>query len=160
LDYNDIINLIFDNLKKIVFPEEWLNIDLALSKQEVFAMFLVQRQGEIIMSQVADYVNVPMSTATGIIDRLVRNGYMERERSDTDRRVVVIKLTEKGKSLIEGLIQTGSEYIRMISEGLTGEERDTLYSIITKILRILNDKNQKIKEKEQDETQIRKINIE
>lgn len=72
----------------------------------------VGKHGEIIMSQIADFVNVPISTATGIVERLVKNGFMERERSDTDRRVVVIKLTDKGKKLIEEIKKSGRAYVK------------------------------------------------
>ena len=35
-------------------------------------MLFVDRYEEIIMSRIAEYINVPMSTATGIVERLVK----------------------------------------------------------------------------------------
>jgi len=39
------------------------------------------------------------STATGVIDRLERDGYVRRERDLDDRRVVWVQLTDKGEAL-------------------------------------------------------------
>lgn len=136
--YSEIMDLVFDNLKKIVFPEEWLNIDMTLSKHEVFTLMLVDRRGEIIMSQIADYVNVSMSTATGIVDRLVKNGFLERNRIESDRRIVMITLTEKAKNLVNDIKNIGSRYFSLVSDALTEEERTFMYKLFLKIMGIIN----------------------
>ena len=156
--YTEIMDLIIDNLKKVVFPEEWLHIDLTLSKHELFTLLLVDRRGAIIMSQIADYVNVSMSTATGIVDRLVKNGFLERSRTDSDRRIVMISLTEKARNLLAELKNIGSGYFNLVSDALTSEERDFLFSIFMKIIGIINENQAAVKEK-QPEPGIKKIAI-
>jgi DNA-binding MarR family transcriptional regulator len=158
--YSELSDIIFDTIKKVIFPEEWLKIDLSLSKHEIFALMIVDRRGEIIMSQIADYVNIPMSTATGIVDRLVKNGYLERNRSESDRRIVIIKLTTKAKELVNEIKNVGSKYFSMINEALTDEERTVLTRLITKIISIINKKNELSPGTGDTETQIAKINIE
>lgn len=63
-----LLDLFIDNLRKFFYPEEWIKIDLTLSKTELLALLIVDRHGEIIMSQIADYVRVPLCTATGIVN--------------------------------------------------------------------------------------------
>lgn len=133
------MDLLLDNLKKMVFPEEWIDLDMALSKQEFFALLLMSRHGEIIMSQVAEYVNISMSTATGIIDRLVKNGYCSRRRSESDRRVVMIALTEKAEKIIADIKNIGEDYFKRVTNALSAEEQQFLFSIITKIFTVLSD---------------------
>ena len=65
-------------------------------------MMTVARLKEATMGQLSDHMNFPMSTATGIVDRLVKKGYIERGKSDSDRRIVVITLSEKGESYYPG----------------------------------------------------------
>ena len=48
--YEDLFGLVFDNLKRIVFPEEWLAIDIEMSKQELFTIMMIDRFGEITMA--------------------------------------------------------------------------------------------------------------
>ena len=162
MNYSDIIDLLLDNIKKMVFPEDWLNLDMTLSKQEIFALLLMDRHGEIIMSQIAEYVNISMSTATGIIDRLVKNGYCTRRRSESDRRVVMIAMTKKAENIIIEVKKIGQDYFDRVFNALTPEEQQFLFSIITKIFKVLSDetaagiKNKQLKQKKQ----IQKIAIE
>ena len=137
-EYNGLLKLVLDNLRKIFYPEEWIGIDLSLSKSEIFTLLLVEQNGEIIMSHIADYVNVPMSTATGIVDRLVKGDYLKRERSESDRRVVVIRLSDKGKKLIEELKEIIFKYISRVNEALTDEERQVIFKLFTKVMNVLN----------------------
>jgi DNA-binding MarR family transcriptional regulator len=125
----------------MVFPEDWLNLELTLSKQELFALLLISRHGEIIMSQIADYVNISMSTATGIIDRLVKNGYCTRRRSESDRRVVLIALTKKAEKIIQEIKCIGSDNFDRIMETLTDGEQQFLFSIITKVNKLLDNED-------------------
>lgn len=156
--YEEFFELVFDNLKRIIFPEEWLAIDIAMSKQELFTVMTVERLKEATMGQLSENMNFPMSTATGIVDRLVKKGYMERGRSDTDRRIVVISLTEKGKEFAAGVKEMIFSYIRRADEVLEDEEWETIIRIVEKVTAALQkpaDKN--IQDKKSG---IRKITIE
>lgn len=159
MDYNEIFNLFLENMKKIFYPEDWIELDLSFSKSELFTMLMIDRHGEVIMSQVAEYTNIPMSTATGMVDRLVRNGYLKRERSDSDRRIVVIKLTDSGKSLISHMKKIAMEYIKLVYDSLEEEERFLVTKVFMKVLDIINKKNLQSTETEKED-QIRKIEIE
>lgn len=142
-DYNDIFELIFDNLKRLIFPEKWLVLDLEMSKQEFLALLILERSGAIIMSQIADYINISMSTATGIIDRLVKKGYVVRDRDEADRRIVIIKLSAKGKSLIGEMKERIAVYIKRAYEVLTEDERQYLFRILEKVLNVIQEEGRK-----------------
>jgi DNA-binding MarR family transcriptional regulator len=161
LDFNDISDLLFDSLKKLLFPEEWLKIDLKFSKSELFAMLLIDKREEITMTELADYINAPMSTATGIADRLVKNGYIKRERSEADRRIVVLRLTGEGSQIITGLKDLISGYINLVADDLTQEEKQFLTEIIFKVVNGLKTKfNERPPEGNKDSDSIKKIEIE
>ena len=49
------------------------------------------------MSAVAKKLNITLSSLTTAVNSLVRKAYVERQRSSEDRRVVEIRLTEKGE---------------------------------------------------------------
>lgn len=48
------------------------------------------------MSEIADKLKITVGTLTTAINRLLKKGYVERKRDPYDRRIVLIKLTEKG----------------------------------------------------------------
>lgn len=133
----NIYDFFIDNLRKFFFPEELIALDFALSKVELLTLLSIDRHGEIIMSQIADYIAVPLSTATGVIDRLVKNGYLERERSDSDRRIVTVHLADKGQQIIDQFKDKILIYMANIQNALTDDEKNLLYKLILKIMDIL-----------------------
>lgn len=153
------MDMILDNMKKLFFPEEWLQIDMKLSKTELFAMFIVERYGEVIMSKISDEINVSMSTATGIIDRLVKKKYLMRERSEFDRRIVLIKLTEKGHNTIEELKNIMNEYLDRVYDCLTNEEITALGNIFIKVLNAFSLDKKTENQQNKEEPAIKKIEI-
>lgn len=53
------------------------------------------------LGSLADELNCSRGNLTGVADRLERDGWLVRERSTEDRRVVNIRLTEKGNRVLE-----------------------------------------------------------
>ena len=154
-----VLDLVLDNLRKVFYPEEWIQLDLAVSKTELLAMLIVDRYGEVIMSQISDYINAPLSTTTGLVNRLVKNGYLQRERSDEDRRIVAIRLTDQGKSMMTEVKESIGSYLERINTVLSAEERQALFQIFMKIVDALSRKDF-VSGDSQAEKTIRKIPIE
>lgn len=159
-DLDNIIDIFIDNLKKLFFPEEWIELDMKLSKTEIFSILYLDKRKEITMTELVEYINVPMSTATGIVDRLVRKGYIARERSETDRRIVVLRLTDEGLRLIQNLKDLIYKYLDMILTDLTDEEKQFLARIALKIVHNLGNQLEPKKPETQDKNQMKKIHIE
>jgi len=154
-----VLDLVLDNLRKVLYPEEWIQLDLTISKTELLAMLIVDRHGEVIMSQISDYINAPLSTTTGLVNRLVKNGYLQRERSDEDRRIVAIRLTDKGKSMMTEVKESIGTYLEQINAVLSAEERQFLFQIFLKIINAISRKDDVTRDS-QVEKVIRKIPIE
>lgn len=158
--YEEFFELIFDNMKRIIFPEEWLAIDIAMSKQELLTMMTVDRMKEATMGQLSENMSFPMSTATGIVDRLVKKGYLERVRSEIDRRIVVISLTGKGKDFIGGVKEMILSYIKRADEVLEDEEWEAIISIVGKVMTVLQKPADENGQNKKEQGSIRKITIE
>lgn len=160
MEYNELFDTLFDSFRKLLYPEEWISIDLSVSKSEMLTLLQVDRNGEIIMSQIADFISIPMSTATGLVERLVKKGYLERTRSDSDRRIVAIRLTDEGKMLAGRMKDTVNSYIRLVFDALTEEERKMLFGIFTKISGILSSRTEERDTAKAENTPLKKIEIE
>lgn len=74
---------------------------LGVSMAQVHILYTLHRSGEMPMSRLADVLNVSLSSATGLIDRLEERGYLERTRVPEDRRVVIVRLTTAGAQMVE-----------------------------------------------------------
>lgn len=160
IDLENIIDLLIENIRKIFSFEEWIELDMKFSKSEIFTMFILDKEKELTMTELVEYINSPMSTATGIADRLVKSGCIRRERSETDRRVVVLTLAEKGTELVRKMKEMLQGYISAAIDGLSEEEKQLLVNMVFKIFSNLQKKLDGGKLEEQGRNNIRKIEIE
>jgi DNA-binding MarR family transcriptional regulator len=74
---------------------------LGVSMAQINIMYSLLRGGEMPMSRLAEVLNVSLSNATGLIDRLEERHYIERTRVPEDRRIVMVRLTDTGVKLLE-----------------------------------------------------------
>ena len=158
--YDEFYELIFDYLKRIAFPGEWLAIDLIMSKQELFTLMILDRLKEATMSQLSDQMNFPMSTATGIIDRLVKKGYIERGKNETDRRIVVISLADKGKDFVKRMKGMLFTYAQRAYDALNEEEREAAFRIVDKVITSFKKYQEETQQSSTVKHNVRKITIE
>jgi DNA-binding MarR family transcriptional regulator len=84
---------------------------LSFGNSHVLAM--LDRHGELSMSSLAELLDVSLSNASGVVDRLAERGLVERFRVPDDRRVVFVRVSEAGRArlaeadvLREELMQT------------------------------------------------------
>jgi DNA-binding MarR family transcriptional regulator len=57
--------------------------------------------GPTTMSRLAEALDVSLPNVTGLVDRMVENGLVERGRDDGDRRVVTVFATDAGRNTVE-----------------------------------------------------------
>ena len=74
------------------------------------------------MSSIAKIVGVTVGTLTIAMNNLVKKGYVTRTRSEEDRRVVLIGLTDKGKLAYARHREFHLEMIKAMRQGLSDEQ--------------------------------------
>lgn len=159
-DFEKIIFDYLDRVKTLISPRTWENILLDCSKNEVFVMILLYRRGEVNMTQVSDYLQVPLNTVTGIVDRMEKRGLLERQRSAEDKRVVTIQMTEQGMACIKDILDQVFRYGQSILSKLTPQELQTGIQLIDKVVEGLNEEYDKEKAQAEPVKRVRKIVIE
>jgi DNA-binding MarR family transcriptional regulator len=89
-------------------------IRLGLSMAQLHILYTLQRNGEMAMSRLADVLNVSLSNATGLIDRIEERGFVERTRVPEDRRIVLIRVTAEGERMLEEIDALSDELLRSV----------------------------------------------
>jgi DNA-binding MarR family transcriptional regulator len=74
-----------------------------VSMGHLHLMSVLDRHGEMAMSRLADVLDVSVSNATGLIDRMEERGLVVRRRVTDDRRVVLVGLTDAGRQALTDL---------------------------------------------------------
>lgn len=104
-----------------------------LSITEIHTIDAINMYGSKTMSEIASELKITMGTLTIAINNLVKKAYVERMRSEMDRRVVLIKLTRKGKLAYRIHQKFHSDMIKATIEGLTEDEEEILIRSLEKL---------------------------
>ena len=120
-------------LRPPVFHPDVLTLERQLPRSELLALLLLQRHGERTMSELAELLGAPLSTASGIGERLARRGLVHRHRKPEDRRVVVVRLTRKGETAAGKLREQFEGIMRRVAEALTEDEQAQLLALVAKV---------------------------
>lgn len=145
-----------EEIKELLSSDIWGNIFLDCSKNEVMIFWLLYQKGEVNMTEIAEYIHVPLNTATGIITRMEKNELIVRTRSKEDKRVVLIGFSEKGMTQFQKLVNELMYYGMKVMSSFTKEEMALFYKMTTKVKEILREE----KRKEDSPKKVRKIAIE
>ena len=159
-DVNNLENMMFDyidQIKVLLSQDTWENILLNCTKNEVLVLMMLYRGSDINMSQIADYLNAPLNTTTGIVSRMEKKKMIRRVRSEEDKRVVTIVLTESGSQEIGNIMTVFLDYGHRILTTLSNEEMTLLSGVVQKLIRIVNEP---VEKEETRQKKIRKIIIE
>jgi DNA-binding MarR family transcriptional regulator len=104
--------------------------EIGLTGPQVSTLKILEAVGELSLSELSERMSARNSTVTGIVDRMERDGLVVRERSSTDRRVVIIRATEKGRDIAVGVplgaMEIFSSALRSLKEGDRRELRRIL----------------------------------
>lgn len=145
-----------EEVKELLSLDLWDNIFLNCSKNEVLIFWLLYQRGEVNMTEIAEYIHIPLNTATGIIDRMEKKELVVRTRSKEDKRVVLVGFSEKGMAQFQNLINEMLYYGTKVMSSLTREEMQLFYKMSTKVMEVLRQE----KKKESIPKKVRKITIE
>jgi DNA-binding MarR family transcriptional regulator len=85
------------------------------------------------MGELSKLLDVPLSTATRIIDGLVENGYAERVADPDDRRIVRVTLTEDGRELYGAMYNYVRGRIDEVLSLFSADERSQLCGLLQKL---------------------------
>ncbi len=104
-----------------------------LTGPQLTVIKLLEELGDLSLSSLSERIRAQNSTVTGIIDRMEREGLVKRERSTTDRRVVYIRLSEKGQNLAREIQVEPMEIFRSALTSLPPGDIADLLRILSKL---------------------------
>ncbi|MCX7711827.1 MAG: MarR family transcriptional regulator [Clostridia bacterium] len=84
-----LMPVVFKKLMK-TFPE------LEISKHMLELLFMIKKEDSKPMSYFSEKLMLPKSNLTVMADRLIEEGFIERAFDPNDRRVIILRITEKG----------------------------------------------------------------
>lgn len=94
-----------------------------LSMPQFSILMQLHHQGAFSMSQVSERFEITPAAASQLVDKLVQNGFVQREEDPKDRRAKLLNLTDKGKQLIQQGTEERYRWVDELTEKFSAEER-------------------------------------
>lgn len=113
----------------------------------LFFLYVANDDEPLGPSDIGLKINVTRASMTGLIDDLEKDQLLQRINHPKDRRKVILRLTDKGRKLVEKQMPLITEWISKINEAFTEEERKTFSLYLLKMrqtiakLQIINNKD-------------------
>ena len=100
---------------------------------EVEVLKFMHGKKKMTMKAIADYLHIKPSSATPLIDNLVKKGSLKRSQMKGDRRVVYIDLTPKGCMELQKKFKNIHKAIKQIFGKIKNNDKEILIKIFKKI---------------------------
>lgn len=133
-DSDCCINEVGEMVQKLVrvfqlFERDQIKVN-GFTTSQCYTILELYKNNQLSMNDLSDKMNLNNSTMTRILDNLVRDKYIKREKSEEDRRIVIVSLTDSGREVAEKLNGVLTEYYRKIIANIPeGEVENILNSV-------------------------------
>ena len=102
----------------------WLKGSLSLIHLHVLTV--LESDGALPMSHLAETLDVSVASATGIVSRMEERGLVARSHGEADRRVVLVQLTDSGIAILRDMTEHRRRHLATVFDRLTDDELTAL----------------------------------
>lgn len=125
----NLFNTVLDKESQAIITEEFRDI----TNNDMHIIEAVGINEPRSMSVIAKKLSVTVGTLTTNMNGLEKKGYILRERSAEDKRVVLVTLTERGRKAFFHHRDFHKNMIKSIVKGLDEDEKRLLYKCLVKL---------------------------
>ncbi|MCI7790377.1 MAG: MarR family transcriptional regulator [Lachnospiraceae bacterium] len=134
-----LLNNVMDIEAEAVITEEFKDI----SNNDMHIIEAIGIDEPRKMSSIAKSLSITVGTLTTNMNNLEDKGYISRERSKTDKRVVLVRLTEKGRKAFFHHRDFHRQMIRSVVKDLEEDEMKVLIKCLQKLTRFFDEQYHK-----------------
>jgi DNA-binding MarR family transcriptional regulator len=91
---------------------------LSISKLIVLKALAINRQG-MMPSKIAEWTSTERNNITALVDRMSQEGLVTSERNSSNKRLVSIKLTDKGREVLNRAMPVAEEVVKQVMSSIT-----------------------------------------
>ena len=139
---NDLEEDILTSLRRITraidIHSRYLANTFGLTGPQLVCLRVLGRLGQTTPSELARHVALSQATVTGIVDRLARRQLVTRARSEADRRLVEVAITEAGTALVAQAPSALQEKFAQRLRNLSKEEQEIIRITLQKIVQMMD----------------------
>lgn len=129
--------MLYSTMRAVYHFERALYARFGLGYQEICLLQLLRRKSGIRVGEAARVLEVPLFSATRLVQRLESDGYVVKRRDAHDGRAILLSLSPRGRGLIRRIEDDNYKLIMANASSLPGKELDALVLVAGKIGRLL-----------------------
>lgn len=111
--------------------------DTGVTPPQLDALCHLKEQPLLTMGELGARMGLACSTATDLCDRMERNGLVVRERDQVDRRVIRLRITQRGLGVIDQVVAARKRYLYGVLKLVSGEERRQLIASLVHLSQLM-----------------------
>jgi DNA-binding MarR family transcriptional regulator len=105
---------------------------------QVHALMHIREHEGMTMKEVAEHLQITSPSATSFVNRLVKLGWVQRVTDSENRKLVRIKVSEKGDTMLQATMKQRKEHLRGILSLLPTKDQQDLARILTSLAHSLS----------------------
>lgn len=108
--------------RKKLMRMDFLGAHEGLPMSHIYVLATLKRDGAVSVSDISNRFHIAKSNITPLIDHLVKMDYVERSRSERDRRIVFVELKPAGLEKMEEIEELTAKNLTEVSKSLSKKE--------------------------------------
>jgi DNA-binding MarR family transcriptional regulator len=129
-----IMSIVYEMKKKCSQMDQQLMDELSISQSELLFFSSLNNCQGISSPELAKSMGLSASRVSRVVEKLVVNGYLDRNTDTSDRRAITLCLTDKGKIVRNKIDKVKNECEARLLETIPSEEVEKFREIISKII--------------------------
>ena len=117
-----------------IFERTLKQYNIKINSAQGRIMFALWQQDGISINELSKNTQLKKSTLTSMLDRLERMGYIRRQRSNKDRRKILIRRTEKDRTMEKKYVEVSEEMARLFYKGFSKSQTARFEKDLERIL--------------------------
>jgi DNA-binding MarR family transcriptional regulator len=109
-----------DQVRRQYELDVWMSLPLSIAQLK--SLFFISNQGSTNLGTLAAALGVTPTNTTGIIDRLVKQGLVSRNENPENRRMLLLRATDKGEELVGKLRERRRDSLSEILQHMSVDE--------------------------------------
>lgn len=136
---DDLLRLarVIQHALRVTDTPSWCAVDLTMPQLK--ALLLADSPAGASHGEIARALGVGLSTVTGVVDRLVEHGFVERHTDPDDRRLSRVRITRAGSDLLDGLWAARRERLDQAFRGLSPTDRTAFQTALRNLADLLGE---------------------
>lgn len=124
--------------------------DFDITPPQFNALVTIIRHDDLTMGSLCRHLFLASSTVTDLIDRMERNGLVERVRDSRDRRVIRLRAKSRGRAMLREVMRARLEYLSEILNEFSEEQVEELECSLDRLYLLMTEREARGKKRKGD----------